>query len=154
MWAYVNLVAVASVEAGCVSLAVEDGREHAGGLADVAALSVAPSQPHGEGERSAIAYQVGALLPLVIRNVGYIPRLSGNLKIVLANHSQGDSSRFLIRAGFLGRESRKNLMELARDGLAAHRFARRANALLLLDDGISCTVIAQMLLLHDDTVRG
>ena len=44
-------------------------------------------------------------------------------------------------------------MELARDGLAAHRLARRANALVSLDDGISCAVIAKMLLLDDDTVR-
>jgi len=44
-------------------------------------------------------------------------------------------------------------MELARDGLAAHRLARRANALVLLDNGISCAVIAKMLLFDDDTVR-
>ena len=59
----------------------------------------------------------------------------------------------MIRPGFLDPESRKDLLELARDGLAAHRLARRANALVLLDDGISCAVIAKMLLLDDDTVR-
>ena len=72
---------------------------------------------------------------------------------MLANQFQGDSSHSMIRPGFLDPESRKDLMELARDGLAAHRLARRANALVLLDDGISCAVIAKMLLLDDDTVR-
>ena len=32
--------------------------------------------------------------------------------------------------------------------------ARRANAMLLLDDGESCTQIAKFLYLDDDTIRG
>ena len=52
-----------------------------------------------------------------------------------------------------GQESRQNLIELARDGSAAHRLARRANALVLLDDGMSCEAIAKVLLLDDDTIR-
>jgi hypothetical protein len=59
----------------------------------------------------------------------------------------------MIRAGFLDPESRKDLTELARDGSAAHRLARRANALLLLDDGMSCEATAKVLYLDDDTVR-
>lgn len=59
----------------------------------------------------------------------------------------------MIRPGFLDRESRQDLLELARDGSAAHRLARRANALVLLDDGMSCEAIAKVLLLDDDTVR-
>ena len=59
----------------------------------------------------------------------------------------------MIRPGFLDIESRQNLIELARDGLAAHRLARRANALVLLDDGMSCEAIAKVLLLDDDTIR-
>ena len=55
--------------------------------------------------------------------------------------------------GFLDPESRRDLIELARDGSAAHRLARRANALVLLDDGMSCEAIAKVLLLDDDTVR-
>jgi hypothetical protein len=43
---------------------------------------------------------------------------------------------FMIRLCFLDPESRKDLIELARDGSAAHRLGRRANAILLLDDGI------------------
>jgi transposase len=59
----------------------------------------------------------------------------------------------MIRGGFLDPASRRDLIALARDGSAAHRLARRANALVLLDDGISCAVIAKMLLLDDDTIR-
>src|SRR5664279_5427963 len=50
----------------------------------------------------------------------------------------------MIRPGFLDRESRQDLIELARDGSAAHRLARRANALVLLDDGMNCADEAVM----------
>ncbi len=59
----------------------------------------------------------------------------------------------MIRGGFLDSESRRDLIELARDGSAAHRLARRANALVLLDDGMTCEAVARVLLLDDDTVR-
>ncbi len=59
----------------------------------------------------------------------------------------------MIRPGFLDKESRQDLIELARDGSAAHRLARRANALVLLDDGMSCEAIATVLFLDDDTIR-
>jgi transposase len=59
----------------------------------------------------------------------------------------------MIRPGFLDSESRCDLIELARDGSAAHRLARRANALVLLDDGMSCASIAKVLFLDDDTIR-
>ena len=59
----------------------------------------------------------------------------------------------MIRAGFLDAESRKDLTDLARDGSVAHRLARRANALVLLDQGMSCGQVAKALLLDDDTVR-
>ncbi len=59
----------------------------------------------------------------------------------------------MIRPGFLDSASRQDLIELARDGSAAHRLARRANALVLLDQGMSCEAIASVLLLDDDTVR-
>ena len=35
-----------------------------------------------------------------------------------------------------------------------HGVARRADAILLLDDGKSCRVIAEFLYLDDDTIRG
>jgi hypothetical protein len=59
----------------------------------------------------------------------------------------------MIRPGFLDSESRRDLIELARDGSAAHRLARRANALVLLDKGMSCQSIAEVLLLDGDTIR-
>ena len=59
----------------------------------------------------------------------------------------------MIRPGFLDSESRRDLIELARDGSAEHRLARRANALLLLDQGMSCQSIAEVLFLDGDTIR-
>lgn len=59
----------------------------------------------------------------------------------------------IIRPGFLDPESLADLLELARDGSAAHRLARRANALVLLHRGQSCAEVAANLLLDDDTVR-
>src|SRR5271165_3943015 len=60
----------------------------------------------------------------------------------------------MIRGGFLSAEDRGRLVALARDGLAASRLTRRANALVLLDDGWSCQEVAEALLLNDDTIRG
>ncbi len=59
----------------------------------------------------------------------------------------------MIRPGFLAPESRHDLIDLPRDGSAAHRLARRANALVLLDDAMSCSAIAKVLFLDDDTIR-
>jgi hypothetical protein len=42
---------------------------------------------------------------------------------------------------------------LARDGSIAHRLARRAYALVLLDDGMSCAAVAKVLFLDNDTIR-
>jgi transposase len=60
----------------------------------------------------------------------------------------------MIRGGFLSVEDRNKLIALARDGSAASRVTRRANALVLLDDGWSCQEVAHALLLNDDTIRG
>ena len=59
----------------------------------------------------------------------------------------------MIRPGFLDSESRDDLLGLARDGLAEHRLVRRVNALVLLDKGMSCQSIAEVLLLDGDTIR-
>jgi len=59
----------------------------------------------------------------------------------------------MIRGGFLTAEERRDLTELARDGLAEHRLARRANALVLLDRGMSCEEVGRVLLIDDDTIR-
>ncbi len=45
------------------------------------------------------------------------------------------------------------MVALARDGSVTHRLARRANALVWLDDGLSCEQVAKVLLLDDDTIR-
>src|SRR5204862_6488946 len=59
----------------------------------------------------------------------------------------------MIRGGFLDPAIRADLIALVRDGKAETRLTRRANALLLLDDGMSCTAIAKVLYLDDDTIR-
>ena len=59
----------------------------------------------------------------------------------------------MIRGGFLSTDDRRALTGLAQDGLAEHRVARRANAIVLLDEGWSCERVAAALLLDDDTVR-
>lgn len=64
-----------------------------------------------------------------------------------------DSHTGMIRAGFLDAESRQDLIDLARDGTVEHRLGRRANALLLLNDGMSCEKVARLLFIDDDTVR-
>src|SRR5271157_3284343 len=72
----------------------------------------------------------------------------------LAFRCWSDSDGGMIRGGFLGEEDRNKLIALARDGAAASRMTRRANALVLLDDGWSCREVAKALLLDDDTIRG
>ena len=59
----------------------------------------------------------------------------------------------MIRSGFLSKEDRDALLALARDNLSAGRVTRRANALVLLDDGMSCEEVARVLLFDDDTIR-
>ena len=60
----------------------------------------------------------------------------------------------MIRGGFLTEEDRGKLVALVRDGSAASRLTRRANALVLLDGGWSCQEVAAALLMDDDTIRG
>ena len=86
-------------------------------------------------------------------NARTILRLRENPKIPLANQICRDSSLGMIRSGFLDPASRRDLIDLGRDGSVPHRLARRANALVLLDDGMSCGDVARVLLVDDDTVR-
>ncbi|HEX3497185.1 MAG TPA: IS630 family transposase [Methylocella sp.] len=60
----------------------------------------------------------------------------------------------MIRGGFLSPRQRAELIGLLRDGRTEQRLARRANAMLLLDDGWSCERAAAALYLDDDTIRG
>src|SRR2546425_7719844 len=59
----------------------------------------------------------------------------------------------MIRPGFLSAAERGALIAVARDGLVEHRVARRANAIVLLNDGWNCEEGGSALLLDDDTVR-
>src|SRR3989449_7889564 len=59
----------------------------------------------------------------------------------------------MIRPGFLSAAERGALIAVARDGLVEHRVARRANAIVLLNDGWDCEEGGSALLLDDDTGR-
>lgn len=72
---------------------------------------------------------------------------------LLAKRCKLDSSGCMIRIGFLSVEDRSEVKAMARDGSSTRRIARRANAIVLLDAGWSCTRVADALLLDDDTVR-
>jgi transposase len=60
----------------------------------------------------------------------------------------------MIRGGFLSEEGRAYLQDVVRRPTEKHGVARRANAILLLDDGWSCEDVARALFIDDDTVRG
>ena len=60
----------------------------------------------------------------------------------------------MIRPDFLSAAERLELEACTRSQREDHGIARRANAILLLDDGESCTQIARFLYLDDDTIRG
>jgi hypothetical protein len=59
----------------------------------------------------------------------------------------------MIWSGFLDGEISARPDQIARDGSAPHRLAPRANALVLLDDAMSCEAVAKVLLLDDDTIH-
>ena len=60
----------------------------------------------------------------------------------------------MICPGFLSAAERLELEACVRRQREDHGIARRANAILLLDDGKSCQAIAEFLYLDDDTIRG
>ena len=60
----------------------------------------------------------------------------------------------MIQTNFLSAAERAELERCVRRQRENHGIARRANAILLLDDGESCAQIAKFLYLDDDTVRG
>ena len=59
----------------------------------------------------------------------------------------------MIQPGFLSLTQRRELEACVRCHREDHGVARRANAILLLDDGESCMQIAKFLFLDDDTIR-
>ena len=64
-----------------------------------------------------------------------------------------DSYRVMIRGGFLSASERADLKTVISHPSEIHGVARRATAILLLDDGLSCAEVARVLYLDDDTVR-
>lgn len=60
----------------------------------------------------------------------------------------------MILPGFLTSSERRELVACLRSHREDHGVARRANAILLLDDGKSCQAIAEFLYLDDDTPFG
>ena len=60
----------------------------------------------------------------------------------------------MIQSGFFSSSERLELESCVRSHREDHGVARRANAILLLDDGKTCQVIAEFLYLDDDTIRG
>jgi transposase len=60
----------------------------------------------------------------------------------------------MIRPSFFSSTERLELEACVRSQREDHGIARRANAILLLDDGKSCQAIAELLYLDDDTIRG
>src|SRR5271157_5713740 len=83
--------------------------------------------------------------------IGYPDSLKNREKF-LAVSDWTDSVSSMIRSGFLSEEDRKALTALARDGSSPCRVTRRANGLVLLDEGWSCQQVAHALLLDDDTI--
>ena len=59
----------------------------------------------------------------------------------------------MICSGFLSASDRKEMLCCVKSQTEEHGIARRANALLLLDDGKSCMQVAEALYLDDDTAR-
>jgi transposase len=59
----------------------------------------------------------------------------------------------MTRGGFLSGKERAALRAVMGHPSETHGVARRANAILLLDDGLSCAEVAKVLYLDDDTVR-
>ena len=59
----------------------------------------------------------------------------------------------MIRSNFLTPAERKEMLGCVKSQTEEHGIARRANALLLLDEGKSCSQIAKVLYIDDDTVR-
>src|SRR5947209_12439221 len=83
----------------------------------------------------------------------YIPRVHRQAKHGVLRPGEAILVAHMIRGGFLDPAIRADLITLVRDGKAETRLTRRANALLLLDHGMSCTASAKVLYLDDDTIR-
>ena len=108
----------------------------------------------------------GNFLQSIRNKTTYIPNSLQNPKILvgyalshwksektLAIRSWIGSPLIMIRGRFLSAKERTALQAVMRHPSETHGVARRANAILLLDDGLSCADVAKVLYLDDDTVR-
>ena len=59
----------------------------------------------------------------------------------------------MLESGFLDDKERADCLRVVKDGREEQRFSRRANALLLLDDGMKYEQVAKVLYIDDSTVR-
>ena len=59
----------------------------------------------------------------------------------------------MLESGFLDDQERADCLRVVKDGREEQRFSRRANALLLLDDGMKYEQVAKVLYIDDSTVR-
>ena len=60
----------------------------------------------------------------------------------------------MIKKGFQSAKERAALQAVQCDPSESRRVTQRANAILQLDDGLSCVKVGEMLHLNNDTVRG
>ena len=80
---------------------------------------------------------------------------SCGIRVCLDAAAERDSDVTMrIQPKSLSSSERAALMSCVRSHREDHGIARRANAILLLDDGESCAQIAKFLYLDDDTIRG
>jgi DNA-binding NarL/FixJ family response regulator len=63
------------------------------------------------------------------------------------------SPRVKTHRNFLRPADRADLLEIVKDGTEEHRVCRRANAILLLDQGMKFEEIARVLFIDDSTIR-
>ena len=94
---------------------------------------------------------MGYIIILLI--LGIIPRLPADPKKFWQLGCGSILLAVMIRGGFLSIEERAALEAVMGHPSETHGVARRANAVLLLDDGLSCVEVAKVLYLDDDTVR-
>jgi transposase len=59
----------------------------------------------------------------------------------------------MIQGNFLTPKQREELEHIVKQPTESHGVGRRCNAILLLDDGMSCEQVAKVLYIDDDTVR-
>ena len=59
----------------------------------------------------------------------------------------------MIKPSYLSTSARRELLFIVKSQREDHGIARRANALLLLDDGMTCIEVGKVLFIDDDTVR-